>query len=157
MSKISNRDIANALNYFVRAEHRSVLFGTQMPAFWTKQDFPSKSYVASKYCQLIVSFPYIDEVLGSAKSSQSGIIELNNAVVSSIGKARVLLDYRLQDLLREMQDAGFALNFGLSHTVMYQGVDGMSIELVCDVTRVENPDTCALVKYTKGLKQSNLI
>ena len=157
MSKISNRDIANALNNFVRADHRAVLFGMQMPAFWAKQDFPSKSYMASKYCQLVVSFPYIDEVLGSAKSSQSGIIELSNAVVSSIQKVRVLLDYRLQDLLREVQDAGFALNFGLSHTVMYQGVDGMAIELVCDITRVENPNTCSLVKYTKSLKQSNLI
>ena len=156
MSKISNRDIANALNIFVREDYRSALFGKQMPSFWTKQDFPVKSYKPERYCQFVMVIPYADEIIANLDSNTVGVIELNNRVLSSIEKAHVLLDHRFNELRNELYNARFHLNFELSHRILYHNLTGMSIELTCDFMRINTP-ACALVKYAKSLKARNLI
>jgi hypothetical protein len=156
-TKISHRDIASALSTFVREDYRPILFGEQTPHFWTRNDFPVKSYVSSPTCQFVMSIPYCDVILANKFSHEKGMIVLNDAFMASVEKARVLLQHRFDSLLEELKGAGFELSFHIPQIIMYHATRGVSIELTCDVRRTANPCNCKLTEYTRDLKRRKLI
>lgn len=158
MKRISQRDIANALNTFFTEEHRPILFGREKPYFWARNDFPVKVYKASPTCQFVMSIPYIDDILINKFSPKLGVIYLNDTTMASIAKSHVLLAHRFDNLLAELDAAGFTgLQFGPQYVIMYQGTDGIQIELTCDVRRTANPSDCKLTAYANELKNRKLI